>query len=245
MQSDQQFHQEQAVPPLASQGGNDCTHIPAVSSSAAILPPTTKNWMPFHGVEFQPSDVCPRNFIIFDQNDHQSQIMFHPAMAHKFSGPGLNMSPAYFMENVNPAHFQGNIGRKDSIFVERDVGCSLKEDSDDIDVLLSLEEEEQEEYDEEELSTARTFGTFGSNSPDSCSISGSKPRKSSFQNSLGGSSCNNERKRQKMKTTLKALRGIVPGGDQMNTATVLNEAVRYLKSLKVEVQKLGVRNFKD
>ncbi|KAF9625457.1 hypothetical protein IFM89_023052 [Coptis chinensis] len=46
-----------------------------------------------------------------------------------------------------------------------------------------------------------------------------------------------------MKKMVKALRSIVPGADQMNTATVIDEAVTYLKSLKVEVKKHGLGNF--
>lgn len=48
-----------------------------------------------------------------------------------------------------------------------------------------------------------------------------------------------------MKKMIKTLRGIIPGGgDQMDTPAVLDEAVKYLKSLNVEVKKkLGVQNF--
>ncbi|KAJ9135897.1 hypothetical protein P3X46_033022 [Hevea brasiliensis] len=241
MQSDQQFQPNKAVPHFANQRGNNYMHIPVAPSFAAALPPTGKHLMPVHGIEFQPSEVCPKNFIIFDQNDHRSQIMFHPAVAHKFSGPGLNMCGSCNPENFDREEING---------IEREVSSSsLKEDSDDIDALLSLEEDEQDEYDEEEVSTARTYGNHGSNSPDSYSTCGSKPWKngsSSIQNSSGnGSSINSERKRQKMKKMVKALRGIVPGGDQMNTVMVIDEAVRYLKSLKVEVQKIGAGNFKN
>ncbi|KAJ4703815.1 transcription factor bHLH [Melia azedarach] len=222
-------------------------HIPAASAFNAVLPPAAKPPMPFHGVEFQPSEVCPKNFIIFDQTDHRSQIMFHPAIAQKFNGPSLNFCATYF---------QNNFERNDAANVEREMSSSLKEDSDDIDALLSLEEgeeeeeeDDEEEYDEEEISTARTCGNYGSNSPDSSSTYGSefqKNKSSSMLKSSGSSSkCNHERKRQKMRKMVKVLRGMVPGGDQMNTAAVLDEAVRYLKSLKVEVQKFGVGSFKN
>lgn len=240
MHRDQQFRSKEAVPPFASQVGNNYMHIPFASSFAAVRPPAAKHLTPLHGIEFQPSEACPRNFIIFYQTDHRSQIMYHPAIAHRFSGPGLN---------VHGTCIQENFDRKDVNNAEREISSSLKEDSDDIDALLSLDEEEQEEYDEEEVSTARTYGNYGSNSPDSYSTYGSKARKngsSSIQKSSGsGNSCNSERKKQKMKKMVKALRGIVPGGDEMNTVTVLDEAVRYLKSLKVEVQKLGATNFEN
>ncbi|KAM1109713.1 hypothetical protein EV2_009412 [Malus domestica] len=64
--------------------------------------------------------------------------------------------------------------------------------------------------------------------------------------SIGSSnSSNNERKCQKMKKMVRALRGIVPGGNEMNTVAVLDEAIQYLKSLKVELQKIGVENLTE
>lgn len=247
MQSNQQFHPQKAVLPLTNQVGNDYMHdFPVASAFGTVLPPGAKSSRPCnHAIEFQPSEVCPKNFIIFDQNDHRSQIMFHPAVAHKFTcPPGLTIRPTY------------NFEKKDTINkgIEIEVSSSiLKEDSADIDALLSLEEDdEEEEYeDEEEVSTARTNTNYGNDSPEPCSRYVSKPSRkirvsssSSIQksSSSSGSSCNSERKRMKMKKMVKVLRGIVPGGNQMNTVAVLDEAVRYLKSLKVEVQKLGVGN---
>lgn len=242
MQSDHQFGPKKAVLPHGNQVGNDYMHnAPLASAFGVALPPCAKLSNPFHDVEFQPTEVCPKNFIIFDQTDNRSQIMFHPAIAHKFSYPGLNIRTTCIQDN-----FEMNNANNE----EREISSPLKEDSEDIDALLSMEEEEQEEYDDDEVSTARTYGNYGSNSPDYCSSGGSKPRKnrlsSSIQKSSGsGSSCNSERKRQKMKKMVKTLQGIVPGGNQMNTVAVLDEAVKYLKSLKVEVQKLGVGNFKN
>jgi hypothetical protein len=36
------------------------------------------------------------------------------------------------------------------------------------------------------------------------------------------------------------LRGIIPDGDQLDTSSVLEKAVRYLKFLKMEAKKLGM-----
>ncbi|CAK9146330.1 unnamed protein product [Ilex paraguariensis] len=233
MQSDQQFSPRKPVVPLTDQVGGGYMHNDPIASifGKPALPLGAKHSMPFHGVEFQPSEVCPRNFIIFDQTDNRSQIMFHPAIGSKFGYPGLNMGTSYFQDTVE---------RKDAS--DRRENSSVKEDSDDIDALLSLEEEE---CDEEEVSTARTYGDSGGDSSDSCSNYCSKPRKSrlpSLKKSSGsGTSCS-ESKHQKMRKMVKALRVIVPGANQMNTVDVLDEAVRYLKSLKVDVQNLGVGN---
>lgn len=239
------MHNSRKVVPPANHVGDKFMHNPPfVSPIGAVLPPCAKTFMPSHCVQFGPSEVCPRNFIIFDQTDNRSQIMFHPAVAHKFKSPG-------FEEELI---FHGSFGRKLESIEQKETSLPLKEDSKDIDVLLSLEEEEQEECDEEEVSTARTNGTRGSDSPDSCSNYCSKPRKTRLTSSVefvqkstssGSSSCCRGRKRQKMQNMVKALRGIVPNGNKMNTVAVLDEAVRYLKSLKVEVQKLGVGKLKN
>ncbi|GMY37875.1 transcription factor bHLH144 [Fagus crenata] len=243
MQRDQRFFRKKAVLPLGNQVGNDYMHIPVASAFDAVLTPTAKHLTPFHGVQFQPSEVCPKNFIIFDQTDQRSQIMFNPAIAHKFSAPGMN---------INATYVEDNFGVKEVDHMEREISSPMKEDSDDIDALLSLEDdEEEEEYDDEVVSTARTDEDYHPASPDSFSNYGSKPKKNRYSSSnqkpsASGDSCNSERKQQqKMKKMVKALRGIVPGGNQMNTVAVLDEAVRYLKSLKVEVQKLGVGDLKN
>ncbi|CAK9181725.1 unnamed protein product [Ilex paraguariensis] len=229
MQSDQQFFLKKPVVPLADQVGGAYIHNAPIASTfgGTVVPPGA------NAVEFQPSEVCPRNFIIFDKTDNRSQIMFHPAIGSKFGYPGLNIGASYFHAIIDRK--DANSGRENSF---------MKEDSDDIDALLSLEEEES---DEEEVSTARTHGNSGSDSPDSCSNYGSNPGKSRLpslkKSSASGPSCS-ESKRRKMRKMVKALRGIVPGANQMNTVAVLDEAVKYLKSLKVEVQKVGVGNMK-
>ncbi|KAK6917223.1 hypothetical protein RJ641_017974 [Dillenia turbinata] len=240
MQTGKQFSSRNGVLPIANHVANGYMYNgTAASNFDAILPPPARYSAPVPALEFQPSEVCPRNFIIFDQTENRSQIMFHPAIAHRFDSPGLNIVGNYVHDN-----FDGKDDKND----DREISSSAQEDLEDIDALLSLEEEDQEEYDEEEVSTARTHGNYLSSSPDSCCNYGSKPKKNRFssssvhKSSSSGTSCNSEQKRQKMKKMLKALRGFVPGADQMNTVAVLDEAVRYLKSLKVEAQKLGVGN---
>lgn len=201
--------------------------------------PTQNHLMPLHGVKFQPSEACPRNFIICDQTNNGSQIMFHPTIHSKLCYPGLNFCFPSIEEDSGKVHT--NIyGREAS---------PLKEDSDDIDALLNYDEEEEEECDDEVVSTARTCGNYPSDLFDSCSShGGSRSRKSRSptfsQEPYGNDSNCSGRKRQKVKKMVKALKRIVPGGNQMNTVAVLDEAVRYLKSLKVEVETHGAGNIK-
>ncbi|PSR98679.1 Transcription factor bHLH144 like [Actinidia chinensis var. chinensis] len=239
MQSDQQLFPPNPtfpISPISNQVGGSYMHSAPNASAfgGPILPTGLKHSGAIHGIAFQPSELCPKNFIIFDQSQNRSQIMFHPVIAPQFCYPGFNIPSSYIHDNVER---EAN--------TEKEAPSSLRENLADIDALLSLEEEEQEECDEEEVSTARTHRNYGSDSSDSCSSYGSKPKKSrlsSSQKSSGsGNSCS-ERKRQKMRKMVKVLQGIVPDGNRMNTVAVLDEAVKYLKSLKIEAQKLGVTN---
>ncbi|KAM1032888.1 hypothetical protein TB2_035952 [Malus domestica] len=198
-------------------------HIPVASAYGAVLPNEANHFKPFHGVEFQTSSICPKNFIIFDQTDHRSQIMFNPEIAHKITGPAFNLCAAYIQDNL-----ELNEGNNDN----REASSTLKEDSDDIDALLSLVRKSWK------IMMRKSYG-----------LKTKKERlRSSLEKSSGvgsSSSCNSERKRQKTKKMVRALRGIVPGGNETNTVAVLDEAVQYLKSLKVELQKIGIENLND
>ncbi|XP_058095287.1 transcription factor bHLH144-like [Magnolia sinica] len=239
MHSDQKAYTGKAAPPVAY-GVGGCTYDISVPPAVDMGLVGPKQAGLFQGVELQASEMCPKNFIIFDRTDNKSRIMFHPALANKFSYPGFDIQSTYAPENPGSKHTD-----KDS--------SSLKEDTKDIDALLSLEDEEDED---EEVSTGRTMGNYGSSSPDFCSTDSLKSQKTSSgsasiqksfscsRNSSCGSS-SSERKRHRMKKMLKALRGIVPGGDRMDTASFIDEAVRHLKHLKKEVKKLGMGNFKN
>ncbi|XP_022142228.1 transcription factor bHLH144 [Momordica charantia] len=241
MQSDLKFYLKKAMLPTANQGDDNHMQIPLSSAFPSVLPPGRKNLGPFNAVELQPSEICPQNFIIFDHTDNRSQIMFHPAIANKLSGPTANMCSKYIQNNlcVNDEHYE-----------DRDISSPLMDDLDGIDALLSLEDEDLDESEDEEISTARSNLNYGNRSPDSSSSStySSKPRRKNqtfnpIQKSLSssrGSICDSDMKQLKVKKMVRKLREILPGGYQMTTVTVLDEAVKYLKSLKDEVQKLGV-----
>ncbi|XP_056175659.1 transcription factor bHLH144 [Syzygium oleosum] len=236
MESNHHLPPEKERYSLTNQMSGEYMDFPTAYAFCAVPPPqAVEHLPPVHGLQFQPSTLCPKNFIVFDQTAHESRIMFHPAIAPKFGNPGFQSYPTY-------------VEKKDEIKCafneQREVSFSDKEDSDDIDALLSLEEEEEEEeYDEDEVSTARTNGNYSCSSPDSCSSYGSKARNLSISSLLQKSSGSRSRsgsepKQQKMKRMVKALRGIIPGGNRMSTVTLFDEAVRYLKSLKIEAEKL-------
>ncbi|KAE9600914.1 hypothetical protein Lal_00011195 [Lupinus albus] len=234
MQPCEYFHPEKVVNPSADEAVDTYMCAPLASGFHAVLPPSVKQIPPFERAEVQPSVCCPKNFIIFDQTAQQSRIMFHPGMTYKLNNLGFNVH----------ASTQDN-EKKELNQMERELSSPFKEDSDDIDALLSLEMDELEDLDEEEVSTARTDENCESIS-DTCSSYYSKSSKkrssSSVQKSSGTQGyCNNVTKHREMKKMVTMMRRIVPGGgNRMDTVTILDEAVKYLKSLKVEVEQLGV-----
>ncbi|KAL8507272.1 hypothetical protein ACS0TY_017987 [Phlomoides rotata] len=228
MHSGHPFFSEKPMPPLGDQVGYYMQNAPRPSVFNGLISSGIKPPMPFCNVDIHPSDACPRNFIIFDQTNTKSQIMYHPEINSRMFHPGFGVETSLLQENVI---------LKDSKDEGKPVS-QLKEDSNDIDALLSTEYEDEESDDE--VSTARTNAIYDYSSPDSCSNyeSGSRKRRSVYRKS--SLNRGNEKKQERMRKMVKALRGIVPGANQMSTVAVLDEAVRYLKSLRVEVKKLGV-----
>ncbi|KAH0917881.1 hypothetical protein HID58_025541 [Brassica napus] len=208
---------------------NSAPSYASASSFDALFPPCAK--LPFHGVELQPSSVCPKNFVVFDQTYDRSQVMFHPELTPRLVNSGLASS----FQNEYVAGGYGNYGQQ-----EVSSSSSHQEDPNEIDALLSTDEDDDDDEsedggDSEEVSSTARNSSSGYNS---------SRRKQSLSGSA--SSSNNDGKgRRKMKKMMGVLRRIVPGGDEMNTASVLDEAVQYLKSLKLEAQKLGVGHFSN
>lgn len=245
--------QNNQFPYLSDEMGDGNRNFPYASGSSfdGLFPPCAK--LPFHGVELQPSAVCPKNFVIFDQTyDHRSQVMYHPELTHKLmNSPSLNGLATTF-QNEYVGEGYGNY--------EQGVSTSHQEDPNEIDALLSTDEdyedgdeEDEEGGDSEEASTARNASREnGNTSAESCCSSygynNNNNSKKQSKSLSGSASCNNNdvgKGRKKMKKMMGVLRRIVPGGEEMNTACVLDEAVQYLKSLKLEAQKLGVGHFSN
>ncbi|CAN6236964.1 unnamed protein product [Urochloa humidicola] len=186
------------------------------------------------GLEFQPSDTCPKNYVIFDQTYDRSRVMFHPSLANNFGAGGYDYDHrcyGYDQAYAGKSSYDNNDDNGGAASVRQ------KEDTAEIDALMSTEDGEDED---DVLSTGRTPGCRAGGSPDSTCSSG-------YRTGTGGNggrkqeANGGEKKKERMKKMVRTLKGIIPGGDRMDTPAVLDEAVRYLKSLKVEVKKLGAR----
>jgi hypothetical protein len=193
---------------------------------------------PLTGLEFQPSDTCPKNYVIFDQTYDRSRVMFHPSLANNFGGGGYDYDHRCY--GGYDQAYAGKAAYDDGGAAAAGAGGAAsvrqKEDTEEIDALMSTEDGEDED---DVLSTGRTPGCRAGGSPDStCSSGYGGSGGGRKQETAGGGG---EKKKERMKKMVRTLKGIIPGGDRMDTPAVLDEAVRYLKSLKVEVKKLGAR----
>ncbi|XP_022545862.2 transcription factor bHLH144 isoform X1 [Brassica napus] len=247
-----QVSQNNQYPHFSDEMGDGNMNFPYSSSFDDLFPPCAK--LPFHGVELQPSPVCPKNFVIFDQTYDHSQVMYHPDLTPRLVNSGLasTFQNEYAGGSYGYNYGQevyGNYGGGQEV-----VSSSYQEDPNEIDALLSTDEDDEGEEDggdSEEVSTARNASRdYGNTSAESCCSSygyNSSRRKQSSSGSAASSSNNDGKggRKKKMKKMMGMLRKIVPGGEEMNTASVLDEAVQYLKSLKLEAQKLGVGHFSN
>jgi hypothetical protein len=192
---------------------------------------------PLNGLEFQPSETCPKNYVIFDQTCTKSRVMFHPSLAHKL---GAGNSSGYDDQHHHHQYYDYYGGAQHGMGAYRDKdedddscsGVRQKEDTAEIDALLSSDQDE-----DDVVSTGRTPSGYGGDgsSPDSTCAS-----------SYGGGGKQKRPKKERMKKMVRTLKGMIPGGSQMvDTPAVLDEAVRYLKSLEVEAKKLGVSGGSD
>ncbi|KNA23000.1 hypothetical protein SOVF_027880 [Spinacia oleracea] len=239
MHNNRKCSNRRGVAPLENQGWVNGQHnVSPASAFGGSLPSASKMPRPVHDIEFQPSEVCPQNFIIVDEDANQSRIMYHPGIAHNLSYPNMD-----FHETPNGEITQENFGNN----FEGGIVSPDMEDSDYIDLLMSLDEN-QGESEEEEVSTAGTQGYDGSSSPESFCNYTTKCRKATYpcsvQRASTSGSSHNENKRKEARKMVKVLRGMVPGGDQMNTAAVFDAAVHHLKGLEGKVQRLGLSNHK-
>ncbi|XP_062206232.1 transcription factor bHLH144-like [Phragmites australis] len=211
--------------------GGQCNYRVPVSPALGVPSgmPSPQIRSPLGVIEFQPSMVCPRNFIIFDHTDDKGRVMYHPALVDKLNPTNIDAFP-----------YHGEVGCRSSV---QDIGnleehsSSFKEDSEEIDALLSSDEESDED---DVVSTGRTPDPLESGPFDSSSLPMfKKMRYISGKSSVCHGSMENFT-HEKIKKMVTVLRGIIPGGDQLDTPALLEEAVRYLKFLKMEAKKLSV-----
>lgn len=211
--------------------GVQCNHSVPVSPALAVPSGITSPHIrsPLDAFELQPSKVCPRNFIIFDHTDEKGCIMYHPALVNNLNPANIDLLQCHGeMVSRSSGQDNGNLEEQSS---------SFKEDTEEIDALLSSDYDSDED---DVVSTGRTPDPLESGPFESSSL----PRfKTTSQVSGNSSVCYGSMENvthEKIRNVVTVLRGIIPDGDQLDTSSVLEEAVRYLKFLKMEAKKLGM-----
>lgn len=216
--------------PLGGQCNYRIPVSPALGIPSGMTSPQIQS--PLGVFEFQPSKVCPRNFIIFDHTDDKGRIVYHPALVTKLNPTNIDVFPCH-------GEVVCRSSGKENGNLEQDAS-SFKEDTEEIDALMSSDDDSDED---DVVSTGRSpdpleIGPCGSSSP---------PRFKKLRHYSGNSSVFNGSMEnithEKIRKMVTVLRGIIPGGDQLDAPDLLEEAVRYLKFLKVEAEKLGVAGF--
>ncbi|WZZ71758.1 hypothetical protein YC2023_083128 [Brassica napus] len=123
-------------------GDGNMNSVPSYASASsfdALFPPCAK--LPFHGVELQPSSVCPKNFVVFDQTYDRSQVMYHPELTLRLVNSGLASS----FQNEYVVGGYGNYGQQ-----EVSSSSSHQEDPNEIDALLMSTDEDEEDDESED-----------------------------------------------------------------------------------------------
>uniref|UniRef100_A0ACD5VMA0 Uncharacterized protein n=1 Tax=Avena sativa TaxID=4498 RepID=A0ACD5VMA0_AVESA len=186
---------------------------------------------PVAGFDFQPSNVIPRNFIIFDRDDDRGRAMYHPSLVNKVNSTNIHDLCSYD-EAVCRSSGQGHGNVEEG-------SSSFKEDTQEIDALLSSDEGSDED---DVVSTGRTPCPLESGSLDSPSPLNSMKMRYSCEKGDILSGSKEGVTPESMSKIITVLRGVIPGAyqDQLDTPAVLQEAVRYLKFLKMEAKKLGL-----
>ncbi|KAJ3685067.1 hypothetical protein LUZ61_014231 [Rhynchospora tenuis] len=188
-----------------------CTY--SIPISANTLNPNVRDH--FASLEFELYEKCPQNFIILDQTNVKHRVMYNPVLIKNFGFEKL-YSTLHNVEGEGLSRLYSS--------------PSFKEDTNEIDILLSSDE--GDECDDDTVSTGRTPGNWNSTSHISSSCD------SGYSELIL-----NECKRERMMQMVRILREIVPGVEGLDTSTVLDEAVKYLKYLKMEVENLGISSF--
>jgi hypothetical protein len=223
-------HEADVCLATGSSSGQINSRVPA---SPAFVPEgitSPKLQSPLGGFQFHPSKVCPRNFIIYDQNDDKGRIMYHPALVNKLTATNIDVLQCHDeVICMSSSQDNGNMEEESS---------SFKEDSEEIDALLSSDAGSDED---DVMSTGRSPDPLNSYPFDSSSPPMfMKMRHFSETSSVCHGSMENIA-HEKIRKMVTVLRGIVPGGgDELDAPSLLEEAVRYLKFLKTEAKKLGV-----
>ncbi|GAB2224242.1 hypothetical protein Droror1_Dr00004994 [Drosera rotundifolia] len=243
-------------------------------------------------LQIMPSGLTFKQFLVFDQTGDKTTLIYSLGKDTPVHCPASSIpKPANcFHLNLNDVQMTGDANYdSDPILTTEDSRCSdscgRNEYTDEIDALLSSEDEDNYSYNDEETSTGHSPSPMaGQNEKELCEegmeevASSPLPSKrlkvshasyatlpssgyasikalksSDYEGDAGSSNagedatksgdmtCLSGKKRERICETINILRSIIPGGGKgSNPAMVLDEAIQYLKNLKLEAKSLGL-----
>lgn len=208
----------------------------------------------------KPFDGPQKRFLIFDQSGNDTRFFFSPALSHQARTPAtakcpskevdhpLSMKPITVEEKWDENHLSDGEGE-------------MLEDTDEIDALLYSDTDYDSDYDEvtstmhspirveeaynkDKLLDDELLEQVASSdeSPKRQRLLDGKYKKSSLENDVesccAGYDDNKRAKKVKIRQALKILETIVPGLDNNDPLSIIDQAVAYLKSMKTEAEEL-------
>lgn len=221
--------------------------------------PYLKDWQYAlsRGVD-KPFDGPQKRFLIFDQSGNDTRLFFGPAFSHQDRISTPNGLPK---EVDHPLSMKPIVEEKwDENHVSDGEGEML-EDTDEIDALLYSDTDYDSDYDEVTSTMHSPFRVeegynkdklledepleqvaSSDGSPKRQRLLDGKYKKSSLENDVesccAGYDDTKRANKVKIRQALKILEAIVPGLDNNDPLSIIDQAVAYLKSMKTEAEEL-------
>ncbi|EYU26576.1 hypothetical protein MIMGU_mgv1a011221mg [Erythranthe guttata] len=194
-----------------------------------------------------------KRFLVFDQSGDKTTLMYTQWSPKPHNPYNLNKEgPTY-------SNFPSRPNTKDEIIEdnsERNAameGEEMHEDTEELNALLCSDYDTDISEDDEETSTGHSPSTMTDNGvPDSIeadSFGGPTKRQKLFHaktsaleddaDSSYGNGCKRSRK-EKINETVRVLRNVIPGVDGKEAMVVIDEAIHYLRYLKVKAKSFGL-----
>eukprot|EP00262_Sarcandra_glabra_P012051 TRINITY_DN3013_c0_g2_i1.p1 TRINITY_DN3013_c0_g2~~TRINITY_DN3013_c0_g2_i1.p1 ORF type:complete len:269 (-),score=37.16 TRINITY_DN3013_c0_g2_i1:761-1567(-) len=202
-----------------------------------------------------PRDEPKKRFLVFDRSGNRTSLIYS-----SFGSPLQNPYPLN-TKTFNPCGFPGELMLKtDTNSVTRNASdeteatSEMHEDTEDLDALLCSESEEETSTGHSPVETMGYKDGEGDEEVASSSTPTSKRRRlnvdcdpdpaladtaSSVKTSCGSSGFANldkKLRKERIQKTVSVLQSIIPGGKGMDALVIIDEAIRYLRSLRVKAK---------